>query len=264
MAGLALGAGTAQSQSLGESIAKYKQRYPLVDPLQKLIGPHGKVPDGISGVDKDKLASELKGVRNFRVVLGGLMYRGGKIHPLDGKKNPDDGKKDNHYPLPDYGLKNLCEQGFGEAVYLYASRMSEKQIEKSCISGGASNVLTYRKLPPLNSEANATEILKIMHRRLTGADNRPVYVHCWNGWHASGYISALALRQFCGVSLEQAIAYWDLNTDHVCGSSYEHVREKIRAFKMKPELEVGEEIKGLICPTMSFKVDEKKWCTINS
>ena len=39
-------------------------------------------------------------------------------------------------------------------------------------------------------------------------------MHCWNGWHASGYISALSLRQFCGVSGSDAVAYWIRNTDN--------------------------------------------------
>ena len=33
-------------------------------------------------------------------------------------------------------------------------------------------------------------------------------VHCWNGLHYAGMVSALALRQFCGFSAEQAEAYW--------------------------------------------------------
>ena len=40
-------------------------------------------------------------------------------------------------------------------------------------------------------------------------------MHCEStSRHASGYISALILRQFCGFTAQEAINYWDLGTEH--------------------------------------------------
>lgn len=35
------------------------------------------------------------------------------------------------------------------------------------------------------------------------------FVHCNNGAHASGFVAAIALRTFCGISGDQAVRYWD-------------------------------------------------------
>jgi hypothetical protein len=51
---------------------------------------------------------------------------------------------------------------------------------------------------------------------------------CWNGWHASGYISALSLRQFCGVSKSNAVAYWIRNTDNNDGPEYDDYKNNRR------------------------------------
>ena len=59
----------------------------------------------------------------------------------------------------------------------------------------------------------ASRVAKIVYESAINDSVGPVYLHCWNGWHASGYISALILKQFCGMSDIEATAYWDLGTD---------------------------------------------------
>jgi hypothetical protein len=81
------------------------------------------------------------------------------------------------------------------------------------------------------------------------------------GWYALGYISALVVRQFCDVPSEQAVAYWNHNTDHACkGVNYQHVRDAIRAFKPNHDLNIAGELKPLLRPQLSIQVDEKTWC----
>ncbi|NDF15631.1 hypothetical protein EB061_09965, partial [bacterium] len=71
---------------------------------------------------------------------------------------------------------------------------------------------------------------------------------CWNGWHASGYLSAISRMQFCGVSAEEAVDYWNRNTDGVnVGENYDRIRAKIRDFKAREGLGIPEEIRKRAC-----------------
>jgi hypothetical protein len=231
---------SAQSQSpnLEDSLKHYQSVFPLPDPYTKLVDNAGKGP------------ADLQGLRNFRAVLSGLVYRGGKLNP-----------EGNRYPLTSGALNNLCRAGFDQAVYLYASNMNQKILQQSCGISPAESSITYYRSPPIGSASNVRMILELIHEKIIGSDHKPIYLHCWNGWHASGYISALVLRQFCDVPSEQAVAYWNYNTDHVCkGATYDQVREAIGTFKPYPDLKIVDELKPLLCPQLSIQVDEKTWC----
>jgi hypothetical protein len=44
--------------------------------------------------------------------------------------------------------------------------------------------------------SKARVLLETIFAAIKDSEMGPIYMHCWNGWHASGYISALSLRQF--------------------------------------------------------------------
>ena len=73
-----------------------------------------------------------------------------------------------------------------------------------------------------------------------------LYAHCWNGWHASGIIAALALKQFCGWSNDDAVAYWIRNTDG--DSNYPDHKQQIRDFVPLDKFKITDVEKNLICP----------------
>jgi len=79
--------GVAQSSDLSTPLSEYQSRYPLNDPLGKLINDHGKVPKEAKVANPAQLSQDLRGVRNFRAALSGIVYRGGKISPADTPKD---------------------------------------------------------------------------------------------------------------------------------------------------------------------------------
>ncbi len=212
----------------------YRAHFGLKDPYQKLVGNTGE------GFDA------LYGVRNFRVVLDGIQYRGGANNSFN-RTAP----RSNMNPLPAEGLQRLCEQGFGLAIYLYAENFEKSEHEFRCNSIRGPNTLRYIQVSPLANEAEAFKILKHIRDTLEDYRHGPIYTHCWNGWHASGYISALSLRQFCGWSVEQAVDYWDRNTDGVnTEPAYEKVRIRIRNFVPAKELQISDALRASVCPVL--------------
>ena len=280
IAALLLSASTclAVDSSLKLSLAKYRSKYPLQNPNEILIDDSGVVPKTVTGVvDKATLASDLKGVKNFRYVLNGILYRGGKISPADKERIPPKSKPDNHHPMSRDGLQKLCQQGFSEAIYLY---QDDKRVETpdkvTCTPPGSEKekTLVYKNLPPLISNPktadkaveNTKAILADIRQALLDDEHKPVYVHCWNGLHASGFISAVALRQFCNFSKDAAIAYWDINTGGVCVGkglgklgdhvgNYDAVRRQIESFVPSDDLAISDDIRKAACPTITYQRD---------
>lgn len=214
--------------NLTDQIDFYQHRYPLQDVTTKLVNNHG------NGFDA------LYGTRNFRAVLSGIVYRGGANNAYNKIK-----KRDNSNPLPPEGLENLCKEGFATAVYLYPTNYNSAAHAVDCKAGH----LDYLQKSVLSSSARAVEILKLVGDVLNGVAEGPVYLHCWNGWHASGFISALILRQYCGFSGEQAVDYWNKNTDGAnVGSSYDSIRDRLRKFQPLADLKIENGIREKVCP----------------
>lgn len=230
--------GSARAQSIDH----YQNRYRLPDVFTKLVDNRG------NGFEP------LYGVRNFRRVLNGVVYRGGANNVYNKHH-----KRSNSNPLPDEGLEHLCQEGFTTAVYLYDKNYDTAPHHVTCQSVfGERNELTYQQLSPLSGSYNVREVLRIISKRLhSPSDRAPIYLHCWNGWHASGFISAVTLRQFCGWSGSQAVAYWDRNTDGNNGESgYERIRQKIRDFTPYPEFAIDAETRAQVCPRSFADIED--------
>lgn len=210
----------------------YQQRYPLNDANEKLVDNHG---DG---------NSNLYGARNFRVVLKGVVYRGGANNSYN-----KFGKRSNTNPLPSKGLENLCKEGFTDAVYLYEKHFSSAPHEIDCKSVRGQSHLHYFQISPI-SDGQIKKIFSMVQQALDTQSKGPIYLHCWNGWHTSGLISALLLKQYCDVSSEQAVNYWNKNTDGNNGSDYGGFRTKIRNFQKLSEYSISPELKRKICPSL--------------
>lgn len=210
--------------------ATYRERYALKSATQKLVDNYGRGNES------------LYGVRNFRAVLNGIYYRGGANNVYH-RSN----KRDNMNPLPDDGLQNLCEEGFGTAIYLYSKNYSTAPKNTRCRTfENVDNDLNYHQASVLNGNAQIKRVLSLIYDHIRDPRLGPIYAHCWNGWHASGLAAATALRQFCGFSAEQAVQYWNQNIDkHEVG---EGVRRRIRQFVPYPEFQISEEEKKAICP----------------
>ena len=215
-----------KKNSLAEKAGFYRSKYKVSCVGEKITDNHG------NGYDS------LYGTRNMRTILYGVAYRGGAnnfYHKTD--------KRENHNPLPVDALQNLCEQGFSSAVYLYSTNFSGS--EKSFISRNSPDTLQYIQ----NSGSNLKDLKKIMLMVKNVIDKPnlgPVYLHCWNGWHQSGYVSAAILMQFCKYSNNEAYKYWMDNTDGV-NKGYENVKNLVKTFKPFPDISISDEIRKEIC-----------------
>jgi len=211
----------------------HRERYGLTNASQKIVSNNGK---GFEG---------LYGTRNVRAVLNGVYYRGGanNVYFVPKRKNSN--------PIPTQGLENLCQEGFTQAVYLYSTNYSTAPKEVKCKTfEGNENTLVYSQISPLAyRESDLRAMHMMMYDRIRDPKLGPVYDHCWNGWHASGYVAATALRQFCDFTAEEAVDYWNVNTDgNNKGSSYNKLRDKIRSFVPSPDMEISAEEKAALCP----------------
>ena len=216
-----------------DSAQTYEQRYNLKDVYQKRTDDQG------AGFQ------DLYGTRNLRSVLNGIVFRGGANNAYLKPKS-----RSNSNPLPDVGLNNLCAEGFSTAVYLYPTNYSTAPHTVTCQARSfrGTNTLTYLQASPLSSNTTRDQILKMVFDKLSSHDPRPMYLHCWNGWHASGFISATILRQFCGWSATEAVNYWNQNTDGNDGKSFEGIRQRIRNYSPRTEWQLDAQTRELVCP----------------
>jgi hypothetical protein len=220
----------ASKFDLKEQAESYRLHYGLRDSHTKLVNYEGK------GYEP------LYGTRNFRVVLNGVYYRGGANNTYN-----RDSKRSNMNPLQKNGLTNLCREGFSEAVYLYATNFKSAPKTVTCRTRtGETNTLRYSQINGLLGNTEHQQLQKI-YDHIKGKVSGPIYDHCWNGWHASGYVAAMALRQFCGYSAKQADEYWVRNTDGNWAAESK-VRVMLRKFKPFGDLQISAPEKALICP----------------
>jgi hypothetical protein len=136
------------------------------------------------------------GLNYFKPVMLGVLYRGGSA----GTRRAND---------PESGVLNrdqlqaLCRAGFSKVVYAYG-RSRHIVPRTSCTRhDGQPNELSYEGIR-YDDKAHFVRAVDEALRQKQG----PVYDHCWNGWHASGELAAVALKQFCGFSSDEAVKYW--------------------------------------------------------
>ena len=217
----------------------YKLRYKEPDLMYKIVDNWG------NGFDS------LYGTRNMRPILHGVAYRGGSnnyYHKTD--------KRNNHNPIPNDGMSNLCIEGFSAGVYLYRENFETAPLGDTCdCIDKEVNELTYYQKDYFDDK-HVYDMVELVYNSATNNDIGPVYLHCWNGWHASGFISAVILKQFCGFSNFEAVNYWDLGTDGANTSPrYQSQRERIKAFEPYPEFAVSDSLKSCLCPPMPDNID---------
>lgn len=219
----------AQSPEVSKKIEYYKNKYGKNCADEKITDNFG------NGYDS------LYGTRNMRTILFGIAYRGG-ANNFYHKQN----KRDNHNPLPEDGLINLAGQGFSTAVYLYSTNFTDSK--KYFVNDKNKDTLNYCQISG-NSRKELKKIMLMVKEVIDNPDKGPIYFHCWNGWHQSGFIASAILMQFCGISNEQANDYWMKNTDGV-NKGYENVKKLVKSFKPFDDISINESTKKRICPCL--------------
>ena len=172
------------------------------DQYQKITDSRGRGP------------SEVAGIINLREVIPGVLYRSGKS--ITNKFGP----------LSDESLTKLCKQDFSTAFYDY-NRGQDHNVP--C----GTNQVSLKIRPSLAGDKYVYDQLSTIYNAIKHGLGH-VITSCDAGHHASGYISAVALIQFCGYTNQQALAYWIKNTDG--DSNYPKVKAKVLAFKPYTDL----------------------------
>ena len=225
---------------IGGAASAQKDMFGLDSVQTKLVNNKGIGPDN------------LLGVRNMRVVLYNILYRGGSNNSYRREAEP---KTYNSHPLPPWGINNLRQAGFGGAVYLY-SKYFEEDYPEPVLDALFDLGFNYSCQPDLNRDVVFTffeEINALIHSE----KKEPLYIHCWNGWHQSGMLSAFTLMQFCGLNNQQALKYWEQNTDGAF-KGYPHVKSEILKFKPFDEFKTDSLTRARICPCMTQSILKTK------
>lgn len=192
--------------------------------------------------------SALWGSRNLRVVLKNILYRGGgnNFH-----LKPSDPQSFIRNPLPLHGIRRLHETGFGSAWYLYSTNF-ETQYPQERLDSLKRAGFEYECHPNLTDEV-VVDFMVGIRGVIMSPNPKPMYIHCWNGWHQSGMLSAFTLMQFCGLSNQQALKYWEQNTD---GNyrGYAAVKSRILDYEPDSILEIPDSVRTKICPCFTSDV----------
>lgn len=166
-------------------------------------------------------------IKNPQQVLGALLTRAGVA---------------NMKSLDHSELVELCESGYTEAYFVYPGANDQRV---SCSRG----TIHYRSVSDYRSPETMNVILEAINSGLqTGSKS---FVHCYNGAHASGFVAAVVLRSFCGLSGDQAVNYWDrtLNGYPLEEPNRSRLMARIRAYPVRGELELSEAQKSRFgCP----------------
>jgi hypothetical protein len=165
--------------------------------------------------------STYHGIRDFREVMPGALYRGGA--------------NNGHAPL---NHDALCEDDIGTAIYLYTTGFSGPSVTH-CSKGD----LNYIDKGWEGSGRAA------VHKQVYDSiksKGKPVFIHCWYGIHATGAVAATALMQFCNLPPKQAVDYWKVGVP--VKLQYPKVIQSIETFRPNPELQLTPEERSKYCP----------------
>ena len=184
----------------------------------------------------------LYGCRNVRVVLKNLIYRGGNNNPISVQN-----------PLTLNTINDLKLLNFNKIIYLY-NRNFDKYFPQERLDSLKKSGIDYECSPTIDSTSTYS-FLSYVHSRANLENPSLTFIHCWNGWHQSGWLSSLTLIQFCDYSNDLALKYWTLNTDgnH---KGYKKVYKGILEFKPYKNLTFTKNQKIKYCPCMENKKTE--------
>lgn len=180
---------------------------------------------------QNKDANARYGVSNYKTVMPGVLFRGGSSTAIKGQQAP----------LTSSSQEALCSDGFDAAVYAYSKGWKGGDKSVSC-NGGQ---LTYT-LKRWDRPAELREVLQTL-RDIIVEKKGAMYVHCYFGVHASGYIVTTALMQFCGLSANEGVAYWNSNVAK--SIQYEKVQKMIRSFEPYSDLTISAADRARVCPS---------------
>jgi hypothetical protein len=156
-------------------------------------------------------------------------------------------------------LNYLCEAGWKRVYSLYGEYTTQTgprnqnmlhhgRDRRTCWASDGKRAIEWRAAPSSRLHS-LPMIFRDIIDSVRNPDRGPVLVHCWNGLHYAGMVSALALRQFCGLTAQQAEAYWRANANR--GANYPLIIANLHNFKPIPELTLTPEEQQAVCPNLA-------------
>lgn len=176
----------------------------------------------------------------LQVVLRGALYRSGTPSET--------------------GLTQMCQEGWKRAYSLYGDRtsqfgprnapMAERGFDqRQCTikdgKGGRPRTFEWRSAFS-GRQRSLPHIFQDIVDTVRNPAQGPVLVHCWNGLHYAGMVGAMALRQFCGFSADEAETYWRANTRNA--DNYPRVIQHLREFQRYAGFNLTPAERKRICP----------------
>jgi hypothetical protein len=172
-------------------------------------------------------------IKDFQTTISGILYRGGSRGAN---------------PLSEAQLQHLCEEGVGHAIYTYDTGFKKAPARTCTMKDGRPGKIEYSYFRFLDKKG-IEDSMAAIHNSIVNPSAGSTFVHCWNGWHASGEIAAMALKQFCDYSNEQATEYWKENIgDKGNLPKYGRVLTRIENFQPLPSLKLSLKQQSQICP----------------
>ncbi len=164
-----------------------------------------------------------------KAVLKGVFYFGGSDRKREALSS-------NYQGL-------LCSEGFSQAYSVYTS------VDKtaSCSEGE----LNYNHIgTPKADGARPRLVMQSIYNVIkAGGSLGPIYLHCYYGVHASNSFAQMALKQFCGISNDQAVANWNkVNLyDSLDAANKAKQLDIIRSFKPYAEFAITADERSTVC-----------------
>jgi hypothetical protein len=178
----------------------------------------------VASADIFNVGSTFAGIRDYREVMPGVLYRGGANNGQN--------------PLNPTQIRALCEQGVGSSFYLYRKNFGGAQTY-TCQQGQLRYEFSDWQGP------GRARIHKAIYDAIKST-HKPVFIHCWYGIHATGAVAATALMQFCDMPAPTAVQYWKIGIAPKL--QYQKVIDDILRFQPNPALRLTDEEKARFCP----------------
>lgn len=174
---------------------------------------------------------------NMRAVLPGLVFRSG-VNPAYSPPVKS--------PLSSSAMNVACATGFDKAYFLYDKRIPEPLAQ--CVRDGRPAQLSYFKATVTVGSTGRDVVLGAIHAAIMSGERHPILLQDIGGRHAAGYISAIVLRQFCGMSADQAVAYYDATDDDDSRKNGQELVRKIKCFTPLAHFSIPAATKMKVCP----------------
>jgi hypothetical protein len=183
-------------------------------------------PTGPTQISKSQMTI---GETRPKAVLKGVFYFGGSDRKRETLSS-------------DY-QELLCSEGFSQTYSVYSS--VSKTV--TCSEGE----MNYNHIGTPKADGNRPyQLMQSLYNVIkAGGSLGPVYVHCYYGVHASNSFAQMALKQFCGISNEQAVDNWNkVNLYNSLDAENKAKQlEIVRSFRPYPEFAITAAERAVVC-----------------